>query len=198
VNDLYRDQKKYEEYAYVLDYLERGRPGAPRTPHTSAGIIQMVGESYFTLLEASPKINAEYNPRDRIFVGKGDRALVSHIIGRVAYSELTSSAKAELPGVVEIIVRSSEPFFVNFFNTSQSVTPRMHSLELIPGIGKRLMFQILDIRERAAFQNFEDVEKRVGLKDPAALVSKRVLEELSQEEKYLLFTRPSAEHTYPV
>ena len=193
---MYRDQKKYEEYAYVLDYLEHGRPGTPRTPHTSSGVIQMVGESYFTILEASPKVDAEYNPRDRIFVGKGDRALVSHIIGRVPYSELTNSAKAELPGVVEIVVRANEPFFVNFFNTSQSVTPRMHSLELIPGIGKRLMFLILDLREKAPFMSFKDIEERVNLKDPAAQLAKRVLEELSQEEKYLLFTRPSADHVY--
>ncbi len=193
---MYRDQKKYEEYAYVLDFLPHGRPGTPRTPHTSGGVIQMVGESYFTLLEASPHKDAEYNPRDRIFVGKGERALVSHIIGRVAYYELTSSAKAELPSVVEIIVRANESYFVNFFNTSQSVTPRMHSLELIPGIGKRLMFQILDLRERAPFKGFKDIEERVNLKDPAALVARRVLEELSQEEKYLLFTRPSADHVY--
>ncbi len=194
---MYRDQKKYEEYAYVLDFLPHGRPGAPRTPHTSSGIIQMVGESYFTLLEASPRKDADYTPRDRIFVGKGDRALVSHIIGRVTYGDLTSSAKAELPAIVEMIVRASEPFFVNFFNTSQPVTPRMHSLELIPGIGKRLMFQILDIREKLAFKSFKDIEERASLKDPAALLTKRVLEELSQEEKYLLFTRPGAEHTYP-
>ena len=157
----------------------------------------MVGESYFTLLEASPMKDANYNPRDRIFVGKGDRALVSHIIGRVAYNDLTSSSKAELPGVIEVIVRANEPFFVNFFNVSQPVTPRMHSLELIPGIGKRLMFQILDIREKAPFKTFKDIEERANLKDVAGLLAKRVLEELSQEEKYLLFTRPGAEHTYP-
>jgi len=195
---LYRDQKKYEDYAYVLDYLQHSRPGAPRTPQTTGGIIQMVGESYFTLLEASPRKDAEYYPRDRIFVGKGDRALVSHIIGRVTYSELTSSAKAELPSVVEIVVRENEAYFVNFFNTSQPVTPRMHSLELIPGIGKRLMFQILDMREKLPFKSFKDIEERVNLKDPAGQLAKRVLEELSQEEKYLLFTRPSADHVYPV
>ncbi len=195
---MYREQKKYEEYAYVLDFLPHGRPGAPRTPHTSAGVIQIVGESYFTLLEASPMKDANYNPRDRIFVGKGDRALVSHIIGRIAYNDLTSNAKAELLGVIEIVVRANEAFFVNFFNTSQPVTPRMHSLELIPGIGKRLMFQILDIREKFPFKSFKDIEERANLKDPAGLITKRVLEELSQEEKYLLFTRPSAEHTYPV
>lgn len=193
---MYREQKKYEEYAYVLDFLPHGRPGAPRTPYTSEGVIQMVGESYFTLLEASPHKDADYSPRDRIFVGKGERALVSHIIGRVTYSELTSSSKAELPGVVEIIVRANEPYYVNFFNTSQPVTPRMHSLELIPGIGKRLMFQILDLRERAPFKGFNDIEERVNLKDPAALVAKRVLEELSHEEKYLLFTRPGVDHVY--
>ena len=193
---MYRDQKKYEEYAYVLDFLSHGRPGAPRTPHTTSGVIQMAGESYFTLLEASPRKDADYNPRDRIFVGKGDRAFVSHVIGRIAYNDLTNTAKVELPGVIELIVKANESFFVNFFNTSQSVTPRMHSLELIPGIGKRLMFQILDIREKFPFKSFQDIEERVNLKDLVGLISKRVLEELSQEEKYLLFTRPSADRPY--
>lgn len=193
---MYRDQKKYEEYAYVLDFLSHGRPGAPRTPHMTSGVIQMAGESYFTLLEASPRKDADYNPRDRIFVGKGDRAFVSHVIGRIAYNDLTNTAKVELPGVIELIVKANESFFVNFFNTSQSVTPRMHSLELIPGIGKRLMFQILDIREKYPFKSFQDVEERVNLKDLVGLISKRVLEELSQEEKYLLFTRPSADRPY--
>jgi putative nucleotide binding protein len=72
----------------------------------------------------------------------------------------------------------------------------MHSLELIPGIGKRLMFQILDIREKFPFKSFQDIEERVNLKDLVGLISKRVLEELSQEEKYLLFTRPSADRPY--
>jgi putative nucleotide binding protein len=187
---LYRDQKKYEEYAYILDYLPHGRPGAPRSPHTAGGVLQIVGESYFTLLEAAPKKDAEYNIRDRIYVGKGDRALVGHILGRVAYGELTSSAKAELPSIVETIVVNSEPFFINFFNTSQPVTPRMHSLELIPGIGKKLMFHILEERERKPFTSFADLQQRINLNEPVPLIARRVLEELSQEEKYYLFTRP--------
>ena len=66
----------------------------------------------------------------------------------------------------------------------------MHSLELIPGIGKRLMFHILEERERNPFTSFADLQQRVGLNEPASLIARRVLEELSQEEKYLLFTRP--------
>jgi len=193
---LYSGAKKYEDYAYVLDYLPHGRPGVPRGPYTQGGVLQLIGESYFTLLEASPKRDANYNIRDRIFVGKGSRALVSHIISRIKYDELTSSSKAELPTIIETIVIANEPFFTNFFNTSQQITPRMHSLELIPGIGKRLMFHILDLREKQSFKSFSDVEQRVNLKDPAKLIARRIFDELSQEEKYLLFTRPHSERNF--
>lgn len=190
MNGLYREQKKYEEYAYVLDYLPHGRPGAPRSSHSATGVIQLIGEDYFTLLEATPKRDAEYNIHDRIFVGKGDRALVGHILGRVTYDELTSAAKAELLFVIEEIVKNKEKRFVEFVNNSQSLTPRMHSLELIPGIGKRLMFQIIDLRERYPFESFEDLKKRANLTDPVKLISRSVLKELSEEEKYYIFTRP--------
>lgn len=149
-----------------------------------------MGEDYFTLLEATPKRDAEYNIRDRIFVGKGDRALVGHILGRVTYDELTSPAKAELPFVIEEIVKNNEGRFVEFVNNSQPLTPRMHSLELIPGIGKRLMFQIIDLRERYPFESFQDLKERANLTDPVKLISRRVLKELSEEEKYYIFTRP--------
>jgi putative nucleotide binding protein len=187
---LYREQKKYEEYAYVLEYLPHGRLRAPRTIHSTQGVLQLVGGEYFTLLEASPIPDAEYNIRDKIFVGKGDRALVGHILGRITYEELTSPAKAELPAVIEIIVQVNEESFINFVNESPSLTPRMHSLELIPGIGKRLMFQILELRERYPFVSYEDLRTRANLSDPVKLISRRVLKELSEDEKYYIFTRP--------
>ena len=188
---MYKEQKKYEEYAYVLDYLPHGRPGAPRTAHTASGVIQLLGEEYFTLLEATPSKDAEYNIRDRIYVGKGDRALVSHILGRVSYEELTSQAKAELLAVIEAVVQGNEARFIEFINNSPSLTPRMHSLELIPGIGKRLMFQILELRERYPFTGYDDLKTRVNLTDPVKLLARRIQDELSQEQKYYLFVRPA-------
>ena len=187
---MYREPKKYEEYAYVLDYLPHGRPGAPRTAYTAVGVIQLLGEEYFTLLEATPGRDADYNIRDRIYVGKGDRALVSHILGRISYDELTSQAKAELLPVIEAIVQANEARFIEFINTSPSLTPRMHSLELIPGIGKRLMFHILELRERAPFTGFDDLKARVNLTDPVKLIARRIQDELSQEQKYYIFVRP--------
>ena len=170
--------------------MPHGRPGALRSSHSTTGVLQIIGESYFTLLEASPRTDSEYNIHDRIFVGKGDRALVGHILGRINYNELTSSSKAELPEVIENIVKQNESWFVNFINTSPSLTPRMHSLELIPGIGKRLMYQMVDLRERFPFESFEDLKERVNLSDPVKLISKRVLKELSEAQKYYIFTRP--------
>lgn len=185
-----RESKKYEEYAYVLDELPHGRPGAPRTQYHGKPVIQIVGETYFTLLEAVPRSDIPFAIRERIYVGKRDRTKVEHILGRIAYDELTSAAKAELPTVVETIVREDPSRFIDFFNVSQPVTPRMHAMELIPGIGKRLMWQVLEQRERQPFRSFEDLQERVNITDPVKLLARRVLKELSEEEKYLLFTRP--------
>jgi putative nucleotide binding protein len=188
---LYKESKKYEEYAYVLDYLPHGRPGMPRGSRSATGILQLVGESYFTLLEASPQKDAEYRIRDRIYVGKGDRAKVDHILSRIKYDELTSAAKAELLDVIEKIVLDNEERFIEFINTSPPLTQRMHSLELLPGIGKKLMYQIIELRERAPFKSYEDLKDRVNINEPIAHISRRVLKELSEEEKYNIFTRPA-------
>jgi len=95
----------------------------------------------------------------------------------------------ELAGTVEKIVVNRETWFVNFFNTAQAITPRMHALELIPGIGKKYMWQIIDERERKPFQSLEDLQNRANMPNPSKLIARRILEELSGESKYRLFTR---------
>lgn len=192
---MYREEdqslvKKYEEYAYVLDTLPLGRPGSQRVGYRTEGLIQMIGETFFTLLEAVPRRGANFGIGDRVYVGKKGRVEIEHITGRVAYDDLSSTAKGELLRIIETIVVEQGARFIRFFNESQSVTPRMHSLELIPGIGKKLMWQILNQREMKKFTDFEDLKQRGGISDPVKMLGRRVLEELSQEEKYRLFTRP--------
>ena len=92
-----RPPKRYEEHAYVLDHLPHGRPGAQRTSYHGRAIIQMVGETYFTLLEAVPRKDSDFNIQERIYVGKKGRTKVEHILGRITYDELSSAARAELP-----------------------------------------------------------------------------------------------------
>lgn len=180
--------QKYEAYAYVLDHLPHGRPGANRR-YRAGTLVQLIGEEYFTLLEAIVKEAVTVRSSDRVYVGKEARKKITYIIGRIGYEELTSTAKMELPGVVEKIVLNRENWFVSFFNTAQAITPRMHSLELLPGVGKKYMWQVIDEREKEPFKSFEDLQIRANIPNPAKLITKRIVEELSGESKYRLFTR---------
>ncbi len=181
-------EKRYEEHAYVLDYLPHGRAQA-RPSYRAGALVQLIGEEFFTLLEATLREGLIMKPGDRVYVGKDSRTEITYIIGRISYDELTSAAKTELPTVIEKIVLNREPWFINFFNVAQAITPRMHALELIPGIGKKYMWQIINERDRVPFKNFLDLQTRANIPSPAKLVTKRVLEELSGESKYRLFTR---------
>ena len=185
-------EKRYEVYAYVLDFLPHGRPGAApgtRPGYRAGALVQVIGEEFFTLLEAIAKEGVVLKSSERVYVGKDARDKITYIIGRIGYDELTTTAKMELATVIEKVVINREPWFVNFFNTAQAITPRMHALELIPGIGKKYMWQILDEREKNPFKSFEDLQQRANIPSPAKLIAKRILEELSGESKYRIFTR---------
>lgn len=181
-------EKRYEENAYLLDFLAHGRPGA-RAAYRAGALVQLVGEEYFTLLEAILREESVAKTGDKVHVGKEQRTEITYIMGRIGYEELTSTAKMELPNVVEKIILNREKWFINFFNTAQAITPRMHSLELIPGIGKKYMWQIINERERKPFEKFNDLQSRANIPSPAKLIAKRVLEELEGDSKYRLFTR---------
>lgn len=179
----------YEEYAYVLDYLQYGRPAADKPRHLALPTVQVIGESYFTLLEAEVRAGAQAALHERVYIGKERREKVNRIIGRIGYNDLTANAKAELLPVLERLISNQEQRFVAFFNNSQAITPRMHALELLPGIGKKSMWQIINAREKKTFASFKDITERTGIGDPVKVIAKRILDELSGGEKYRLFSR---------
>ena len=185
-------EKRYEEYGYVLDFLQHGRLGvrpSGRAGYRAGALVQLIGEEFFTLLEALVKEGAVLKPHDRVYVGKENREEITYIIGRIGYEELTAAAKMELPMVISRVVLNREKWFVDFFNTARAITPRMHALELIPGIGKKYMWQVVNEREKKLFESFDDLQKRTELPSPVKLITKRVLEELAGDSKYRLFTR---------
>jgi putative nucleotide binding protein len=185
-------EKRYEEYAYVLDFLPHGRSGVRptgRAGYRAGALVQLMGQEFFTLLEALVKDGVTLKPHDRVYVGKEPREEITYIIGRIGYKELTAAAKMELPAVISRTVLSRENWFINFFNSARAITPRMHALELIPGIGKKYMWQVINEREKRPFESYDDLQKRTELPNPVKLVTKRVLEELSGDSKYRLFTR---------
>jgi len=179
----------YEEYAYVLDFLSYGRPSTDRQRRVAAPTVQVIGETYFTLLEAELKPGTVATPHERIYVGRERREKIERVMGRISYQELTASAKAEIQPVLEKLIGNQEERFVGFFNVSQPVTPRMHALELLPGIGKKSMWQIVNAREKKPFETFKDIQERTSISDPVRILARRIVDELSGEGKYRLFSR---------
>jgi putative nucleotide binding protein len=105
------------------------------------------------------------------------------------YDNISQSAKNELPNIVETIVIANEKRFIDYMNMSQPITPRIHALELIPGIGKTYMMTIIKERDKKRFESFEDIQNRVGLRDPAKLIAKRIIDEIAGEARMNLFVR---------
>ena len=178
---------KYAEHAYVLDSKLRAKS---TTVHGRTGIIVIaIGEERLTLLEILGIENSTFDVGERIYIGKEGRTKVQSVLGKIDYIKISDSAKNEIPGVVELIVIKNEKKFVDYINNAQPLTPRIHALELIPGICKTYLNDIIKEREKESFESFNDIEKRVGLKEPIKHLSQRIIEEISGEARMNLFVK---------
>ncbi len=180
-----------ENFAYILDYLPNGRQterGFHREPLALA-----IGESELKLFELVPRpgVTLVAGSRVPLVAQAGAPPPIDHVRRRVGYDELTVAARSELPSALERIVTGNAAKYLRFFNESPAVSRRFHLLELLPGIGKKTMQQIVDERKRAPFASFSDIEARLHLKSPEKLIVGRIEQELSGvEDKYRLFVAP--------
>ncbi len=181
-------EKTKEEYAVVLDFLPNGYPFDERPMHKKTAIVQAIGKTRFVLLELVPKKDVFLQPYEEVYIGEGKRERIHHISGRLNMDRLTQTAKNELEFVVKEIVDKNEERFVEFFNKAQPLTTRMHQLELLPGLGKKHMWEIIDARKDKPFESFDNIKTRVKLMpDPKKAIIKRILSEISGKEKHKIF-----------
>ena len=179
--------RKYEEYAYVLDFTPRGKSITVRG--REGVIIQAIGEERLTLLELLGIPNSTVEIGERLYIGRETREKVSSVLGRLEYNDISQAAKNELANIIEKVVIANEKRFVNYINNAQPITPRIHALELIPGIGKTYMMTIIKERDKKKFETFSDLQNRVGLRDPAKLVAKRIIDEIMGQARMNLCVR---------
>ena len=176
-----------EENAIVLDHLEHGYPFEQASVKTP--IVQALGVSHLTLLELIPKKGMMLQPMQKVYIGEGKREEIHHIKGKIPAEKLTATAGNTLSEAVEEIVTAQEDRFVEFFNKAQPLSMRMHQLELLPGLGKKHMWEVLNARKEKPFANFEDIRERVKLlPDPKQLIIKRIISEIEGKEKYRIFS----------
>jgi putative nucleotide binding protein len=176
-------------YAVILDYLPHGRPDDDRPQYKKSPLAYALGESEFRLLELTLTDDADVSIGDRIVLAPDDEREVVGRIREIEYDDLSNAAHSELEYVVEEVVDRNERRFVDFYNEAQPITLRLHQLNLLPGIGKKLRNDVLDERKRAPFESFEELEERIaGLHDPKGVLVDRILEELRDEDlKYRTF-----------
>lgn len=183
-----------EDYVLILDYLPNGRPDAPRG--RSEPIAYGLGESQFSLLELIPKPGVNLATGEKVYIGKDveKRTKIAKVKGRVDYPQLSAGAHGELPYVLLELVKTQEGRFIKFYNEAPPISTRYHSLELLPGLGKKTMLGIVEERRKGEFKTFDDLKQRVSaIHAPDKLISHRIELELSDpHQKYHLFTRPPA------
>ncbi len=174
-----------EEYAIILDYLPNGYPLEKKM----IPIAQAIGENDLTLLELVPRKGIKLETGERVYIGEGKRDKIYYILGRVKKERLTEAAKTQLEEFIKSIIKKREKEFVDFFNKSEAINKRIHQIELLPGLGKKHMQEILKERKEREFESFEDMKKRIqNLPDPEKAIEKRIIKELTSIEKYNLFT----------
>lgn len=180
-----------ESYARILDSLPTGRP-RDRDFHREA-VALAIGESELKLLELVPRPGARLALGARVTLVPVDGVAppIDHVRRRIAFEELTATARSELAPALEEIVRSSPARYLRFFNEAPPASRRAHLLELLPGIGKKTMRTILEERQREPFTSFEDLNARAHLKSSERLVVGRIEQELSgAEDNYRIFVAP--------
>lgn len=179
-----------EDYVYILDYLPYGKPD--RRNIGQSPIAYAIGDTEFKILELLPRPDATIKIDERVYIGK-DRELrqeIDRVKSRINYSDLTATARNEIPYVITEIVKRHEERFIGFFNNSGGISRKYHALELLPGIGKKTMWAIVKERKRVPFKSFEDFTQRITvLSDPIKCITQRIIAELegAEDEKYRLF-----------
>lgn len=176
-----RGPRVHEENGIVLDFLQHGHLSDPsRRP-----VAQIVGVDHLSLLEVAPKKGVFLKPLERVYIGGEKRDKVHHITKKVSYNDLTETAKITLKEIIKEQLKSQVSKIVELFNKAGPISTRQHQLELIPGIGKKHMWSIIEEREKKPFDSLEELKARVpSIPDPLKSVTKRALEEIEGVDKH--------------
>jgi len=181
--------KKFREVV-ILDLLIHGHLEEDKPSWAKKPIAQVLTFPDFVLYEVRINKNSDLQVQEQKtyeeFISEDK---LREVINKIDYNQLTSTSKALIQPILEQQVVKFEEEFINFFNNSTSITPRMHALKLLPGIGQKHMWEILETRERQKFVTFQDISDRTSISAPAKLVAQRIVKELQRDVKYYLFSK---------
>ncbi|MFX1386632.1 MAG: DUF655 domain-containing protein [Promethearchaeota archaeon] len=181
--------KKFREIV-ILDVLMHGHPEEDKPSWAKTPIAQVLTFPDFVLYEVKVNKNSMIEVQEqKTYEEFLNEDKLKEVLKKIDYNDLTSTAKALIQPILEKEVMKYEEEFINFFNNSTSITPRMHALKLLPGIGQKHMWEILEARDRQKFGKFQDIADRTSISSPAKLIAQRIIKELQRDAKYYLFSK---------
>jgi len=198
-NGSYRRKKPYKKKQFIkrereviiLDLLPHGHVDDTKPSWAKKPLAQVLTFPDFVLYEVEFNRDSDIKVQEK---DKYENFLKSNKLGKVLrkidYQDLTNTSKALIQPILEKEIENYEDMFINFFNKSTSITPRLHALKLIPGIGQKHMWEILNARNRQEFVTFQDISDRTSISNPAKQIALRIIKELQREGiKYYLFSK---------
>lgn len=181
--------KKFREVV-ILDLLLHGHPEEDRPSWSKTPLAQVLTFPDFVLYEVKINRSSDIQVQDqKTYEEFLEEDKLGDVLKKIDYIDLTNTSKALIQPILEKEVLKYEEEFINFFNNSTSITPRMHALKLLPGIGQKHMWELLEARDRQKFTNFQDISDRTSISSPTKLIAQRIIKELQRDVKYYLFSK---------
>ena len=173
-----------DEYAYVLEYL----PFGPLDSKDRKPAAIILTDSLGLLLVALKK-DAKVESGMKVYIGENKREEVHHIIQRTTPDKLSGNGTNALNERISAIVRENEGIYIEIINRLGFINVRLHSLNLMPGVGKKMVQKILEERNKGPFKSYSDFDTRVGFASGIERsITERINEELRGSDKYRIFT----------
>lgn len=175
--------KPKDEYAIILDVISDNSNN-----YKSNDTIQAIGTKTYALLELVAKPGVEISNGDKVYIGDGKRDEIQFIKKALSPNKLSASAKSEILFTIQDIIDEREEEYINFLNVAGPITIRQHAFELIPGIGKKHLMELIQERDSKKFSSFKEVKDRCSyLADPQKLFATRILDEIKGNTEHKFF-----------
>ncbi|NHJ02249.1 MAG: DUF655 domain-containing protein [Candidatus Heimdallarchaeota archaeon] len=173
--------------SYVIDFYPHGKTLSRRSSGDYNPVAVVITSDWFQFFDVRLALGTSLSIEDKLHLNS--RNPVIKKLFSTQYSQLSASTIENLPSVIHRIVNASENRFIKFLNEAHPLTTQMHQLQLLPGIGQKRMWAILEARKSKEFISFEDFAKRSGISDPISIFLNRILQEIEDSPKYRLFTK---------
>jgi putative nucleotide binding protein len=181
------DHRAYESKGLIFDISQDYLTESHSNFRKEYPVYYIVGSSFYSLLKLYLKKPVNLAVGDLIDLDENKNAFQR--IKRITIDQILKGAEYILEEMLIKLVKESElSKFVKFFNEAKPITVKLHQFTLLPGIGQKRMWTLLDARKMKVFESYKDIEERAGF-DPVPIIVKRIIEELSGKERHNLFTR---------